>query len=563
VDVLIAATRRRLANAVCVVALLLVSPDVAAQTLGASNAPGGADLPLWLSFWSPLSTTGNLPRDLPGGEVSLPFLFTKPAPRVGLFWQAGNPGALSFENLGSYAQMRTAYDRRSGDYRRPLDAGTESRTGGDAFGWKSLGSGGGVVGRVLVERLRRGDGASETSVLPFSSNPFTVLDTLGDAMATTVMRLEGAGGWRLIGGLGFGLGLGFDGREVRTEASGVPRKYRASASGVSAGLAYDIAGGALRLGVYGRRVQTAQILSIYGYAGSSLEYVFSGYYDPVPFELLPRRSAFQRRSDRVAWAYGTSVGGRMLGVEWAAFGQIESAAEGHYGDGSAAFPDRDNWDTDGWTIGFSTQRSFGNEQFLVTMLGRYTKLDGDAERLDQNAVVFFASEFAALLSGELRMLPLDGWGAAAQVTLGREGRRRHDALARIGSNLQHWAPSASVEVSRNLRLGFTVSAAGGISSHAPWGEAPTPTRMSGAYQTWIAPELSLYGTKASSRTGAFTLLWSRSDGLSLWVQAKMASLSPTEDLGRLQYAPEGSRSRSRIEVGVTMGGGENGRSNRQ
>ena len=561
-DVLRVASGSRLLFAACVVGLLAGPSNLPAQSLGISNAPGGADFPLWLSLWSPLSTSADLPRDLPGGEASLPSLLTKPAPRVGLFWLAGNPGALSFENLGSYSQIRTAYDRRSGDYRRPLDAGTESRTGGDAFGWKSLGSGGGVVGRVLVERLRRGDGTHETSVLPFSSNPFLVLDTLGDAMATTVMRLEGAGGWRLFGGLGIGLGLGFDGREVRTEASGVPRRYRASASGVTAGLVYDIAGGALRLGVYGRRVQTAQILSVYGYAGSSLEYVFSGYYDPVPFEILPGSSPFWRRGDGVAWAYGTSVGGRLLGVEWAAFGQVESAAEGHYGDGSAVFPDTDNWDTDGWTIGLSTQRLFGHNQYLATVLGRYTSLHGDAERLDLNEVVFTASEYSALLSGEIRMLPLYGWGAAAQVTLGRERRQRHDTLARIGSDLQHWAPGASVEITRNLPRGFAVSAAGGYALHAPWGEIPTPTRMSGPYEDWIAPELSLYGAKASSRTGAFTVLWSRSDGLSLWAQAKLASLSPTEDLGRLQYAPQGSRTRSRIEVGVTLGGGEGGRSNR-
>ena len=542
---------------------MLAGPsNLPAQSLGASNSPGGGDSPLWLSVWSPLGTTGDLPRHLPGEEVSLPFLLTKPAARVGMFWSAGNPAALSFENLDSYAQIRTTYDRRSGEYQRPLDAGTESRTGGEAVGWKSLGSGGAAIGRVLVERLRRGNGAHETSVSPFSSNPFMVLDTLGDAMATTVVRLEGAGGWRLVGGLGIGVGLGFDGREVSTEASGVPRRYRASATGVTAGLVYDIADGALRLGVYGRRVQTAQILSMYAYAGSSLEYVFSGYYDPVPFELLPGGGGFWRRSDGIAWAYGTSVGGRTLGVEWAAFGQLESASEGHYGDGSAVFPETDGWDTDGWTIGLSAQRFFRGNQFLVSMFGRYTRLDGNAERLDLNEVVFTASEYSGLLSGEIRMLPRCGWGAAAQVTLGREGRKRHDALARIGSDLQHWAPSASVEISRNLPRGFAVSAAGGMSLHAPWGEAPTPTRMSGAYQTWLAPELSLYGTKASSRAGAFTLLWSRSDGLSLWVQAKLASLSPTEDLGRLQYAPQGSRTRSRIEVGVTLGGGEGGLSNR-
>ena len=556
--VLMRRTGERTAFCACALALFAVPLRVDGQILGASEAPGGPDLPRWLTEWSPLKGISDLPRELPGAEVSLPALLTLPAPRVGMFWSAGNPGALAFETSDAYAQIRAAHKRFSGEYRRPLDAGNESHTGGSAAGWKTLGTGGAAIGRVVVERLHRTGNAHADAVLPFSSNPFTVLDTLGDALASTVIRLEGAGGWRL-GNLGVGLGVGFEGREVRTEASPVPRQDRVSASGLAAGLAYHIAGGAFRLGVFGRRAQTAQTVYMYGYAENSLAYMLSGYYEPLPMELSPWGSRrVWRRFDRVAWAYGFSVGGRVSGVEWTGFAQLERAAEEQFIDEYANDPPTDDWDANGWTLGFAAQRILTKSRILVTVSARYAQLDGETLRMDLDEVNFTVSESAAHVTGEVRLLPRSGWGAAVQVAVGREGRKRRDVLARVGSDLKHWAPALSVEISRTLPRGFAVSAAGGISQHVPWGDIPAPPAMSYAYQTWIAPELSLYGTKAWSRTGALTLVWLARDGVSLWAQGKLAFLSPQTGHTHLQFQPEGSRTRSRIEVGVTMGGRANG-----
>ena len=543
-------------TAVGVFALVLVAgpSQTGAQVLGASAAPGGPDLPRWLTAWSPLEPVADLHRELPGAEVSLPSLLTLPAPRLGMFWSAGNPGALPFENSDTYAQIRTGYKRYSGEYRRPLDAGTESFTGGSAFGWKTLGSGGSALGRVAVDRLRRSQNGHADVLLPFSSNPFTVLDTLGDPISTTVMRLEGAAGWR-VGNFGVGLGMGFEGREVRTEASPVPRQYRVSASGLTAGLAYDIAGGALRLGLYGRRTLMAQYLFMYGYADESLAYVLSGYYNPLPYELsLVGSGRVQRRFEQGARAYGVSLGGRVAGLNWVGFAQTNRVTEEQYIDIYSDEPDTDDWDADGWAIGFAAQRMFGGERVLATISARYAQLEGETQRMDLDEVNFTAKEHTFHISGEVRLLPWNGWGGAVQLALGREGRERRDLLARVGSDLQHRAPAMSVEVSRALPRGFAVAVAGGFSLFTPWGDIPTPSRMSDAYQTWIAPELSLYGTNAWSGTAALTVLWRARDDLSLWTQGTLASLSPSIGAARLEFQPEGSRTRNRIEVGVTMGG---------
>ncbi len=554
-DVLLARAGGRAVLGTLALVSLVFHGQAGAQVLGASEAPGGPELPRWLTAWSPLAPVADLHRTLPGAEVSLPSLLTLPAPRVGSFWSAGNPGGLPFENSDSYAQIRTGYKRYSGEYRRPLDAGTESFTGGSAFGWKALGSGGSAIGHVVVDRLHRSRNGHADIVLPFSSNPFAVLDTLGDAISTTVMRLEGAGGWR-IGNLGAGLGIGFEGREMRTDESPVPRQDRVSASGVTAGLAYDVAGGALRLGVFGRRTQSAQYLFMYGYADNSLAYVLSGYYDPLPLELtLWGSGRVRRRMEQGAWAYGLTLGGRLAGVSWVGFAQMDRVKEEQYIDLYNNEPDTDDWDADGLTIGFAAQRPFGNGRVLVTVSARYARLEGETLRMDLEEVNFTAREHTFHISGEVRLLPWNGWGGAVHLALGREGRERRDLLARVGSNLQHRAPAMSLEVSRTLPRGFAISVTGGFSHFAPWGDIPTPNTMSDAYQDWIAPELSLYGTAAWTRTGALTLLWRAREGLSLWAQGMLAALSPRAGSAHLEYQPEGSRTRNRIQLGVTMGGG--------
>jgi hypothetical protein len=296
---------------------------------------------------------------------------------------------------------------------------------------------------------------------------------------------------------------------------------------------------------------------MYAYAGESLVYELSGYYDPLPFELnRSANSSYWRRSERFGWAYGASIGGRLSGLDWVGFAQIEGSTEIQYKNAYDNDPPTDDWNSDGWTLGFAGQRRACEGRVLVTVSGRYTKLDGDAVRMDLGEVNFSVTESAANLRGEIRLLPRSGWNLALVAGLGREHRLHRDILARVGSDLSHWAPAVAVEIARSLANGFAVSAAAGMSRYSPRGEIPTPERMSQAYQTWIAPEYALYGTEANSRTGALTLLWRARAGLSLWAAGKLASLSPTSGNVQFQDTPEGSRTRTRIEVGVTLGGAE-------
>ena len=215
-------------------------------------------------------------------------------------------------------------------------------------------------------------------------------------------------------------------------------------------------------------------------------------------------------------------------------------------------PPVDEWDADGWTAGFSAQTILGDSLLLLTVIGRYSSLTGLAVRMDLEEINFEADETEWDLGGELRYLARNGWTAAVTLGTGRHSRQRYDLLARVGSDLNAWTPAAAIEVARYLPWGLAISAGVGYAAHAPWGTAPTPSEMSPAYQEWIAPELQLYGTEASSFTGTAAVLWQASPALSVWVQGSTASLAAKTGTGTVPILPDGSRRRNSIQIGLTM-----------
>jgi len=534
-----------------VIGVLSYAVPLTSQTLGAPSAPGGSEKPAWLMSWSPLGMSGDLPRELPGEGVSLPSLLTLPAPRVGSFWTAGNPASLPWDVGDSYAQIRLANRNQTGDYRRPLDGGNDRRLGATAFGWTDLGANGAVIGRVVADHLNQDNGAHANVVLPHSSNPFVVLDTIGDALSGMVARAEGAGGWRL-GNLGIGLGLGYDGREVRTVASPAPRQYRVSAAGATGGLNYALISDLIEIGLFGRWEQLVQTTYVTSRTADTRVYVLTGYFNPLPIDL--NGGIYHRHFERKAKGLGASLAGRIGRVKWAAYAQRNDLRERQ----SVLLEDEpptDEWDADGWTGGIAATAVLGDSLLLATLLGSYSSVNGQARRWDLDEVNFEAEESEWYVGGELRLLPYRGWTGAMRLGTSRQSRNRWDFLARTGSNLNSWMPAVSMEVARSLPWGVSVSLGVGYTQHAPWGSVPTPSEMQPAYQNWIAPELSLYLNDASSVVGSITVLWSASTKLAIWARGSLASLSGNGGTPAPPMLPEGSRTRSSIEIGFTLLGG--------
>jgi hypothetical protein len=518
----------------------------------ATDVPGtlnGDALPEWLRAWSPLATLGNLPRELPGRTATFSELLILPAPRVGVFWTAGNPAGLPFEVGESRAQFGFGLLDASGECRRPLDAGEVSRRRFSGFGWGELGERGGVIGRVVVERTNLNEGAFANVLQPYVSNPFIVVDTLGHELGRTATALEGAGGWR-IGRLGLGLALGYEAAETRTIASPVPRLNRSSGPGVDGGVAYEIRGdGRLRVGLQGRWRRTVEYIQLYRVVEQPRVYQLEGYAEPEP---LDPGMAYVRRLERAAWALDLSVAGRVLGGTMALFARTEDMKESQFSRTDMNDPPSDRWNADGWTAGGAFQRTVYGDRLLLTATARYSRLSGETHRWDLEDVTFVSDENRFDASLEVRILAWPGWQAASRLSLVREDRNRRDLLGQVRSEIRSWEPGGSVEVVRWLGNRFALSAGALLAGYSPSGGIPLRSAMGPVFQKYVAPELALHVTGARVTKLRLGGRWQATAGLAFWAQGEYASLTPKKGPVSIPAAPSGNRSGWTLDIGALL-----------
>jgi len=534
------------------VAVAALAPAAETARAQATDAPGtlnGDGLPGWVTDWSPLNYLGDLPRELPGRSATFSELLLMPAPRLGVFWTAGNPAGLPFEVGDEHVQFGFGLLNASGDCRRPLDAGEFARRRFSGLGWGELGEWGGVIGRAVVDRTNLKEGAFADVLLPYASNPFIVMDTTGDELGRTAARLEGAGGWR-VARLGLGLSLGYEAAETRSIASPVPRLDRSSASGVAGGVTYELLGdGRLRVGVAGRWRRAVERIQIYQAAAQTRLYQLEGYFEPEPLDPGTR---YDRRLEREAWGLDLAVAGRALGGSFAGFARTEQMQEIQFNRLYESDPPHDRWDADGWTVGGAAQRPFLGDRLLVTGWVRYSVLEGESQRWDIDGVTFRANEKSFKADLEVRVRALQGWEAAGRLSLVRDYRTRRDVLGRTRSVIHNWQPGAGVEVVRWLGSRFALAAGALLAGYAPSGGIPDPVTLGPVTQEYVAPELALQvtgGRTAKVRLGA---RWQATAGLAFWAQGEYASLTPTEGTVSIPMEPTGDRSSWTLDFGALL-----------
>lgn len=534
------------------IAVAALAPAAETARAQATDAPGtlnGDGLPGWVTDWSPLAYLADLPRELPGRAAAFSELLLMPAPRIGVFWTAGNPAGLPFEVGDEHVQFGFGLLNASGDCRRPLDAGEFARRRFSGLGWGELGERGGVIGRAVVDRTNLKEGAFADVLLPYASNPFIVMDTTGDELGRTAARLEGAGGWR-VARLGLGLSLGYEAAETRSIASPVPRLDRSSASGVAGGVTYELLGdGRLRAGVSGRWRRAVERIQIYQAAAQTRLYQLEGYFEPEP---LDPGSRYDRRLERGAWGLDLAVAGRALGGSFAGFARTEQMQEIQFNRLYESDPPHDRWDADGWTAGGAFQRQVYGERLLLTAWARYSTLSGKTHRWDLEDVTFRTDEKRLDAGLELRVLSWPGWQAAALFSLAREDRMRRDILARTRSDIRSWQPSAGIEVVRSMGSRFALAAGALLAGYAPSGGIPDPASLGPVTQEYVAPKLALQVT--GGRTMKFRLgaRWQATAGLALWAQGEYASLTPTEGAVSIPVEPTGDRSGWTLDFGALL-----------
>lgn len=513
---------------------------------GAAQEPGadGSDAPDWARRWSPLRSIAALPGSLPGVREILSDPVLWGAPRVGVFWTAGNPGALPFELEDRLASFSSASTEADGGYRRPLDPARVESLEGRAFGWKPFGATGAAIGGASVMRTTA-YGALSDFDRPYHGSPYVVLDTAGSDLGRTESVLEGAAGWR-IGPVGVGLAVGYRAQKTQTIEAPVPRILSAADPGAAAGLVWQVSP-ALRLGLHGRWRAHAERVLLVSVAAPSRIYLLQGYTEPPPQDLVG--SHYTRRLDRDGLAFGLSAGGRAAGTDWAAFVESGSQEERQHSR-SENDPPVDSWTTDGLTVGAGLQRPLGPAADL-TLAGRYSTLAGEAARADlPDTVTFVADDVAAHGSAELRFR-----GIAAVALIGRldvryEDHSRSDQIEGVRLESSSWNTSAGVLAVWTPHPALEAFGGAGIVRYGAGGSMPDPTEIGPAFERFVAPDLALMISDAEGYAASAGLIWHGLPGGFVSARGSWQSVSPVAESTVAGLQPDGTRSVWAVELGL-------------
>jgi hypothetical protein len=539
----------RLVAALSALATAATAQVGTAQSLGLAQ---GRDLPAWMTAWSPVDSHADLPRLLPSAGDALPLLLL-PTPKVGLFWLAGNPGALPAEVGEEYSSFMAARSAQSGGYRRALDPGGADLTQVSALSWKPVGRRAGAIGRIVVDQELLDPGTYADQAQPYASNPFVVTDTAQSPMRRIRARLEGAAGAR-VGSWGLGASLGYETRDNYTREATFLRFDRQVTPAVALGITRALGDSGLTLGVHGRWAGGAETLDLLQYGDlPGRVYQLTGYED------VPARDvqSYHRRMESDEVSGGGGASGSLAGARWVVFGEAARYRQGLWGQQFTDRPGKDRWEAHVWSVGAAAQRAL-RSQWLVTVQGRYTALNGHGYLLtDSSEVIFRAREHSLIGSAEVRLLPTaDGWTGAAVFSVVNDRRERTDTVAGISTDLQTLTPGIAVEAGRMVLKRLFVSAGLAYASYLVRGAIPEPLARGPAYQTMIAPEIEVEATPAAVTALSLSLRWQVRNGTALWLSARSESLAPTTS--GLQRAsglrPDGSRTAQYVAFGISLGG---------
>lgn len=539
-------TAPSVAAAVGVLALSALSALPAPASAQAVGDAGDSGLPAWVTAWSPAAVVGSLPRRLPRAAPATPSLLY-PTEQVGLFWSAGNPGALAWEAGAGRNEISLSRASQDGEYRRPLDPAATVVTSATGIGWQPLGARGAGIGRVSIDRTTNDPSSWSDVTRPYGSSPLVMVDSSTSALRTTGARLEGAGSWRL-GEWGVGLTLGYDTRRTSTVQAGLVRHNRGLIPGATVGVARRFGGSGIHAGVRAGWQGGEESTDVIAVGAEGRVALLEGYREAEWFFVGQPR---YRRTSRSAVTGGAGIGGTLGGGHWVAYADGVTLTERLAVERSDE-PVEDRWATSGATVGAALQLPVISRRATLTVQARRQVLTGDAT-LHGGRTGLATDETETTGSAELRYLaPSGAWAASVRAAVSSDQRERVDSVAGMTSSTDGLTPMLRVELARRLTERLTIIGGYGLAQYDGGGTIPSAEAAGPLFRNVFAPELDMMTSSMRTQAVTVAVQWRLrgSEGTTFWLAGQMERLEPLS--ADRAYAPAGDRSASRVRVGVTM-----------
>lgn len=515
----------------------LASRGALAQAAPSTNAAAISES-RWLWSWSPLHGIQGIGPPAPG-LPPLPRTLDFAAPRVGLFWTAGNPAALPDEIDSTYTLVAAHTSSTSGSYRRPLDAPSSSGSGVDLAAWGRVANGeryrSAGIGRASLSRDREDRGALSPSLAPYGSSPFVTSDTNAPGLLRPRVTLEGAEGLAL-GRWRIGSSAGYDALENSSSHSAAAQVGRQSATAITLGASRRL-GEALHAGVLAKHVLGSETITLVPNPATIRTYTLDGYLSPQ--SAVSAQLPIYRRTDRTASAFGAGLAGATQGVTWVLHAQGDVSDEEQVSDISAA-PPTDDWHTSGFSAGAAAQ--LARDGMLVVFSADGNAQHGATGTVSSRDAPFRSRASVISTAVEARYHPTASpWLAAATLSLLRHHYNATDEAAQATTSISAWQPAAGLELDRVLGARWRIGAAYGIAQYTPYATIPDPQGRGPAYLRLVAPAIEIASATARSQQEALTFARRSVRAtlvLRLWRASTTAVAGPESSLVPL---PTGSR----------------------
>ena len=476
-----------------------------------------------------------------------PDLLLEAPPAVGLFRSAWLPAGLARDVTAGSGSTRLGVGGASGAYRRPFDPDDVRTIGFRAAGWRPVGKGA-AWGRVVAEDVLLGTAGHAAYAYPYGSSPLVLADTTDPKAKRVRYTLEGAMGLRLGAWL-VGLSGGLEVIDLGTRETQFIRTNRYSTPAVELNVGRDLFAG-MTLLLHGRWMGGSETMFLRPQPKESRAYLFSGFDDPLPMDVVPP-GAYFRRAQRDAYSGGAALAGRLYGQPWVLSVARTYRKDIHFEE-VRQDPPTDDWVADGWTVTAAHQRPlpYGITGTLQLDAGR---LIGDVTLAAVEGVVTRVQEHVLVGSLDFRWTAPDGaLQAALRLGLDLSRRQLDDYFVRIGADVRAAAPSAVAEVAYRWS-GTAVSVAGGLAGYGPYPTLPRPSAMGPVYQEFIAPRWARDATKATTLLGAVTVRQNLSARAALFARADLARLSSSGTPVPPLPGTGGRFGEWQVEIGVVGG----------
>lgn len=355
-------------------------------------------------------------------------------------------------------------------------------------------------------------------------------------METMGATVEGGVAGRL-GDWSLGVAAGVRARDTRSIAAVVRRVRRHTEPGVAVGIARELSGSAVRVGLHGSVLREATTIVLHPLAAPTRVLRLRGFAEPIPNDIIGQYFHRLSRTQRTVGAAAAGGGGDL---QWVAAVEVGSLDEGQFHE-ARNDPARQRWKSDVVRTSVRVGTPVRGAGWVQVGAAR-ASLDGRAHRPDIESTTFSSRDRDWEAEGLVRIPVATHWWWTGEGTVHRINRHQRDHDLRVSASLEAWNTSIGMGLTFEPREGLWIGAAHKWTRYVPAGRVPLPSSVGELTRAFVLPQYILHATEARVHSTVLRIDYATGSRGTLSASLNRGTSSPTEATATaFALTPEGRR----------------------